>query len=298
MLEFPDATTFLATIDNLELQVELYDDDFMKVWGHLSEDDIEDKEDELNYNPQQPFIDFENQFSGFKSLRSKIEKQIVLWLDKDILDDNNDPEDHFIFDDELRAVLNEDAQVKIGKSLFQMTRFGYVEVTDASYSTLSLVASTDASKLNQQNVVINGGYYGTSAANNSQSNTSNCITVIDDSKAYYPASKRRIKASQKLKGYSYVFGSKIKAKTIHYKKKRGKWRRRREWITARINGESVNVNCTLDSNQSKNKHKKRRKVKAKIKSSGLSNNWYKTKQQKLKTVHKRKNVTYNDFFFE
>ena len=73
MLEFPDVTTFLATMDNLELQAELYDDDFMKQWGYLNEDDIDDKEDELNYDPETPFTEFENQFSGFRSLRRKIE---------------------------------------------------------------------------------------------------------------------------------------------------------------------------------------------------------------------------------
>lgn len=74
--------------------------------------------------------------------------------------------------------------------------------------------------------MIHGGYYGSTEANNSQSSPSTCRTDIDDSHSYYPVSKRRIKASQKLKGYSYVFGSKIKAKTIHYKKKNGKWKRR------------------------------------------------------------------------
>lgn len=72
----------------------------------------------------------------------------------------------------------------------------------------------------------------------------------------------------------------------------------REWITARINGNSVNEYCSLDSPESKNKHKKRRKVKAKIKASRFANHWYKTKHQQLKTVHKRKSVAYSDFFYE
>lgn len=154
MLEFPDQATFLITIDNLETQDELYDDSFMADWGHLKEADLEDKEDELRFDPQQPFIDFENQFSGFKSLRAKIEGQIIVWLDNSTLDDKTDPDDHFIFDEEVRAVLNEEGQVKIGKPLFQMTRYGYVEVTDGDYNKLALVATSDASKLNLQNVII------------------------------------------------------------------------------------------------------------------------------------------------
>lgn len=298
MLEFSDVAEFLSTIDNLESQVDLYDDNFMNQWGHLNDDDIDDKEDELRYDPQQPLIDFENQFSGFISLRSKIEHDIEDWLDNSVLDEKTDPEDHFIFDEEIRAVLNEDAQVKIGNSLFQMTRFGYVEVTDGDYNKLALVATSDASKLNLQNVNIEGGYYGSSSANNPQTGSSSCRTDIDDTNIYYPSTNRRLKAKQQLTGYTYVFGSKIKAKTIHYKKKNGKWKRRRGWITARVLGEAVNEFCSLPANQNKNKHKRRRQVKAKIKSSGLSGNWYKTEQLELKTLHKKDNTTYTDYFYE
>lgn len=297
MLEFSDVAEFLSTIDNLESQVDLYDDNFMNQWGHLNDDDIDDKEDELRYDPQQPLIDFENQFSGFISLRSKIEHDIEDWLDNSVLDEKTDPEDHFIFDEEIRAVLNEDAQVKIGNSLFQMTRFGYVEVTDGDYDKLALVATSDASKLNLQNVMIHGGYYGSSSANNPQTSSTTCRTNIDNSSNYYPVANRRIYTRQQLKGYSAVFGSKIKAKTIHFKKKNGKWKRRRAWITANISGISVNQYCALPATQSKNKHKKRRKVKAKITSPGLSGNWYQTEQFELKTTHKRENISYTNFFF-
>jgi hypothetical protein len=91
-----------------------------------------------------------------------------------------------------------------------------------------------------------------------------------------------------------LFGAqKIKAKTIHYKKKKGKWRRRRAWITAKVLGESVNVNCLLPANQNKSKNQniskntRKRKMKAKVTSSGQSNNWYKTKQLQLNTLHAR-----------
>ncbi|WP_179349302.1 hypothetical protein [Winogradskyella pacifica] len=297
MLEFPDVATFLSTIETLESQAELYDDNFIKYWNHLNDDDIDAKEDDLNYDPQTPFIEFENGFPGFRSLRNKIESDIVTWLNNSVLDEANDPEDHFIFDDEMRAVLNEDAQVKIGKSLFQMTRFGYVEVTDGNFNTLALVASSDASQLFMQNVNVEGGYYGSSSGNNNQTTTT-CRTDIEDGGSHYPASNRRIKVQQKLKGYSAVFGSKIKAKTIHYKKKNGKWKRRRGWITAKVLGESVNVNCVLPATHNKSKNKRRRKVKAKVTSSGLSNNWYKTEQLELNTLHARENVSYIDYYYE
>lgn len=299
MLEFDDIATFLNTLDMLEQQADAYDDNFLAQWKHLNESEIDDKEDQLGFNPDQPYINFERSYPGFTSLRKVIANQVTTWLSHSSLDDKNDPEDHFIIDDELRAVLNVNAQVKIGKSLFQMTRFGYVEITDGNFNTLDLVASTDASLVNLPTVLIGGGYYGSTSGNNNTPNPpSGCRTDIDDEHYYYPANNRRIKAQQKMKGYSGIWGSKIKAKTHHYKKKNGKWKKRRGLITAEISYESVNQYCNLPNNEHEVTTKRRRKVKAKIVAPASANHTYKTKYRKLKTIHKRENVAYSDFFYE
>jgi len=58
-------------------------------------------------------IDFENQFQ-FNSLRKVVEAQIVSWLNNTTLDTLNDPDDHFIMDEELRTLLTPDCKVMIG----------------------------------------------------------------------------------------------------------------------------------------------------------------------------------------
>jgi hypothetical protein len=301
MLEFPDQATFLATIDNLEAQAETHDDAFVDKWNHLNDDDLEAKEIAIGHNPHQPFIDFENQYSGFVSLRKDIQDTQADLIKNHTLTDANEPDNHYVFDDEVRTVLNKDAQVKIGESLFQVTRFGVVEVTDGDYNTLATVASSDASQLNLQNVVIEGGYYGSSAANNPQSGSSDCKTDFDEKIYVTTSSNRRIKATQKLKGRSF-FGTKIKAKTQYQKKRSwGGWTGKRTKMTSTITGNSVDDDCDNERPENVSKTKRRRKVKVKVKV--YSPVWdpysIKTEKEELKTIHKRYSTVHvDDFFYE
>lgn len=296
MLEFPDVATFLSTIASLEAEAEAHDDAFVNKWNHLNDVDLEAKEIAVNHDVHQPYINFENQFSGFKSLRKDIRTTQANLIKSQTLNDSNEPDNHYVFDDGVRTVLNKFAQVKIGTSLYQMTRFGYVEITDGNYSTLALVASSDASQLNPVNIIIHGGYYGSSAANNPQTGSSTCKTDYDETNYGYESSTRRVKGVQKLKGFNAIWGTKIKAKTQYQKKRSwGGWTSSRTHITATITGESVNQYCNLPNNENKTKAKRKRKVKAII--NGPSSHIYKTRLQELKTIHKKGSTTYIDNFF-
>lgn len=298
MLEFPDQATFLITINNLETQADAYDDAFVAKYNHLNDDDLEAKEIAIGHDPHQPYIDFENQYSGFVSLRKDIRDKQEDLIKNQTLTDANEPDNHYVFDDAVRTVLNENAQVKIGASLFQMTRFGYVEITDGNYSTLATVANTDASQLNLQSVIIEGGYYGSSSANNPNTSSTTCRTDYDERNYATVSNNRRIKATQKLKGYSALWGTKIKAKT-QYQKKRwwGGWTSKRTKMTSTITGESVDNYCDNPNNEWKTKTKRRRKVKVKIPAPSV--HVYKTEKQELKTIHKRYGTTYvDDYFYE
>lgn len=301
MLEFDDTATFLSTIEMLAKQAEDHDDAFVNKYDYLNDDDLEAKEIEIGHDVHQPFIDFENQFSGFTSLRKDIRTEQDRLIQSELLNDSNDPDNHYVFDDEIRTVLNEKAQVKIGKSLFQMTRFGYVEITDGDFNTLAIVESSDASQLNLPNVVVNGGYYGSSSANNNNppGTPTDCRTDYDETNYKTTSSNRRIKGIQKLKGYSSLWGSKIKAKT-KYQKKRwwGGWTAKRTRINAKIYEESVNRYCELPAYQDRSKTKRGKKVKVTI--SSPSSNVFKTKYHKLSTIHKKignSNII-DDYFYE
>lgn len=300
LLAFDDIETFLNTIEDLEKEAEDYDNDFLSKWDHLNDDALEAKEIELSHNPNQPMADFESDFSGFVSLRKAIENQLEDLIKFQTLNDSNDPDNHYVMEDAVRTVLNADAQVMIGHSLYQMTRFGYVEITDGDFNTLALIANADATQYtNLPNLVIHGGYYGSNSGNNTQNNAPSCRTDYDETNYKTTSSNRRVKGIQKLKGHSALWGTKIKSKTVHQKKRWwGGWTSQRTWIKAKIEGESVNNSCNQPNEENEFKQGRKHKVIAKI--SGPSSYAYKTKHQELKTIH-FKNGNSNiidDYFYE
>jgi hypothetical protein len=323
MLVFANFEEYNQTIKVLAKENEAYDDDFLKKWGNLKEDELDDKEDELKYNPDLVFLKFETQFKGFFSLRKQIKDKEEKWLNHEVLDDKNDPDNHFIFDIEERAVLNTRSQVKIGKSIFQMTMFGDLEVTDGDIKTANLIHSQNALKLKLKNVIIHGSYDGTIDNSNTQATTTStatsgststngstntnpsltCKTNINAT-SYYYYGRYKIKGYQKLTGYGR-YRTKIKAKTRHFKKRRRRWKCRRGPIGVKITGDAkfrmlVSNVCDAAPDPYKNKYKSRkRRVKVKdVELSLYSSNDPRAlaaEQHNLKTEHRRNNS--NNFFY-
>jgi len=309
MLDFPDVETFLTTLDELESNVERHDDAFLVIYGHLSDDDLDEKEDSVGFDEDKPLKDFENAFPGFNSLRKNLRLKEEEWLSNEELDDKNDPDNHYIFDDELRTVVNTLGNVKIGDKLYHITRFGYVTVAKGDFSLLNIIAEADANDYaHLDNVDISGGYTGGGSSGNyndnggdsSGSTGATCRLGFDRSRYYYPSSSRRLKGKQKLSSPNGIWGSRVKSKTVHYKKKRGRWKRRRGRITAEIRGEAVNQNCLLPSIQNDSKTRRRRSVKVKIIAPASSGFNYKTRVMQLKTVHKKVSggASYDHVFWE
>lgn len=318
MLHFSNIDIFKETLKNLEIEYENYDDTFLEQWGYLSDDKLDDKEDELGYTPQQPFIDFEKQFKGFKSLRKEIAEKEEVWLNNEVLDEATDPYNHFVFEEEMRTVLNPKGQVKVGKELIQMTMFGYIKITDGNFNTLDLVLNNDARELDLPNVIIVGSYDGTVDGSNTPSITTtdgtsgstttnystlagDCRNSINTTQYYYPANNRKIKGYQKL-GYSFWHGSSAMAKTRHFKKKWYGWRCRRDWIGVRVQGESTvsgggNPLCSYNGNTNLNKYKRRRYVKVYESIPSSANATIGTKQHKLLTKHRRYSTEYTKYFW-
>lgn len=298
MLYFPTMDIFLSTVAELENYEQLLDDSFMAQWGHLSENNLFEKEIQLGYDEHRSYIDFEEQFQDFTSLRKTVRDAENVWLGNDILDDANDPDNHYVWETGMRAVLNNKAQVKIADTLYQMTRFGYIKVIDGNITKLGQIENGDATQLNIPNVIIVGPYFGSKEGNNTE-NKLTCIGSEDEDRYWYLANNRRIKGKQRLKPAAYPWGSVVKSKTVHYKKHSfWGWERSRATITASILGESVNQYCNLPQNNYQSKTKYAREVDVSISVPYYSGYEIKTKHQKLKSVHKRDATTYSNFYYD
>lgn len=88
---FDNQSAYDNTVSNLESQVEAWDDQFLAQWGHLDEESLETKEDELNYDDEKPLTDFENQI-GLNSLRKKYLAEEESWLNNEELNVLTDPD--------------------------------------------------------------------------------------------------------------------------------------------------------------------------------------------------------------
>ena len=106
-----------------------------------------------------------------------------------------------------------------------------------------------------------------------------------------------------------IFKSKIKAKTKGYRKKNGKWRCRRTWITAGLDGYDIyssgngfdTCNDAIEINKFKEKRRRRVKVKRTIDTfvGVLSDIHYFTVQNdKLFSFHKKGNLIINKDFYD
>jgi len=117
MLVFDSYEQFESILECLRAQVEAHNIWFDSQYGHFTPEVQQKIIEETGFEEFQPLTDFEG-IHEFTSLRQTINAGVTLWLQNDVLDFENDPDRHPILEDELRALLNPDAQVKIGETIY------------------------------------------------------------------------------------------------------------------------------------------------------------------------------------
>lgn len=130
MLKFPDYLTFEQTVINLENQVEEYDDLFLAQNSNLSEDELDDLEEDIDYNPDTPLINFE-QYHEFYSLRSYSESLEDTWLDNS--DQTNwswddDPTADIFVDGVEQTIYNPYYEFIVCNTLYKLTKEGNIYI--------------------------------------------------------------------------------------------------------------------------------------------------------------------------
>lgn len=276
ILEFKDFDEYDATVETLYDRIETYDDTFLKEYGHLEEDELDDVEDKLNYDDFQPVIEYENEF---KSLRAIISAKEEEWLiqqgDTDVLNEKADPDNHFIVDDVERALLNEFAEVKIGNFYHRFFDWGVVKTEN--YDSLKRIRTQQITSSSVP-MLINLGFIVVTVY--PPIPTTDCKKTLTRENSYVNAynSKRRIKVKHKVRLNQFAGAPKIVTIIKGYKKKRGRWKKRRTPIGIGFSGKCLE-NCTKDLYVSKYKSvKNRRSRRAKI----VGGDWWNTGAGTLK----------------
>jgi len=123
MLVFTDYEQLEGIRACLQEQVDMHNAWFDSQYGHLPPSEQQDIIEETGFDEFQPLTDFEAAL-GFKSLRQTINAAVTIWLQQDLLDFDNNPDNHPVQVDELRALLNPDAKVKIGETVYDFDEDG------------------------------------------------------------------------------------------------------------------------------------------------------------------------------
>ncbi|WP_293874437.1 hypothetical protein [Flavobacterium sp.] len=249
ILIFPTWDKYWETIDQLDQMIDNDCDAFdATVPNGISDDDYDALADAAGFDEDNVLRKFEEDLE-FCSLRKKIESLENNWLDQQgdgEWDVNADPDNHFIDDETERALLSYDAEVIIGnkKDGFVYYKFlddegNYIEVHNGDNEAISQVSQGHI-PTNNPNVVVQTPV--------KDETTGQCKSKVKEvSYEYDIANGKRLKRISKIRrefGANYtsqtaIFKSKIKAKTKGYRKKNGRWRARRTWITAGIGGQVV-----------------------------------------------------------
>jgi len=227
ILVFDDMETFKHALNELERQVEEYDDAFVAHYSDLSEEELYQKEQEIAYNDVQPMTDFES-YLDFRSSNADYLVAEAQYLDQGDLNEEDDPENHFIGEPEERTLLNACNEVMVNDTIYKLTEDGYFVISDGNFRKLAQLDDFDNLP---ENVNFIGG------------DNSGSMRMGGCKKAYYDQeSKYNSARTKKIKWYlkknnGYFWGSYFTAKTKNLKKRRnGKWRRYRTRVKAGVQG--------------------------------------------------------------
>lgn len=127
ILVFSSMDALIATTVDLDSQVEALDSIFYARNSNLSDEERADLQETINYDASTPISTF-NTFLQFNSLFQEIKGQEDVWLANDSLDLSNDPDNHFILEESLRAVLNTDCEVQIADTIYKLVPAGYYSI--------------------------------------------------------------------------------------------------------------------------------------------------------------------------
>jgi len=216
LMVFQDLNQLKETVQFLEKEVIAYDDAFLEMYGHLDEEALDDKEEEMRFDEYAPLRAFA-QNNNFEALFLKQADLEAAWLARGDWNMDTDPDNHFVEDEALQAVVNEQSEVMVGETIYKMMDFGYVAILDGDFNTLERIRQ-NPQMLDYDNVEVIGDPDTTRAPG--------CRSSKGKS-GYKPSGSYRIK--WKISHRTPITGRRVKCTTKNYKKKKKRWKKTRSY---------------------------------------------------------------------
>ncbi len=275
VLVFSNETKIMETINKLSTQYDEHDEWFLDQYDTLSVDSLNEIELIIGHNSNLPYENFQDSFVGFNSLWKVINDDEEYWLaNSDTLIIDSDPDNHFIQEDELRCVLNEEAEVATQNKVIKFYDGYYLEIYGGGLDTL--LACRDSLNLGSINpdsltdglnshqtlgitiVIFKIGGGGSSAPG------CNPQTLKRDAGFKSNGSNRKIKWSLWIENIQLTNGN-VHSKTKNYRKKsNGKWEKYRDNVFAKCFGiMTIPIDCDEHEFECETQTKKKRKIQVK-----------------------------------
>ena len=154
IMQFQSNDHINQVMNGLESEYERLINEFNENFKDLSEDEMQKVAEDIYFNPFIVFETFE-QYFGFKSLRADIAEKEKIWLNNEVLDMENNPNNHYIDGEGQRTVITPDGVLMIGNSIFIAMEHGTTyEIIDGSFETLEQIRNNNFKVT--ENIVIHG----------------------------------------------------------------------------------------------------------------------------------------------
>lgn len=244
-LRFESHQDIISTMQELEQEYIGWNNSFNEFYGNVSIEALDSIDDELALEDELPAINFESNLD-FSSLRAYINGQVSMWLDNDILDEENDPDDHFIVDDEYRTILNINAEVIVKDTVYKLYNDKYITIHNETLDhSIEICDDINTGALNLD--VMNDDERETlgitiilwkKGSGSSGSSTGTCDPkTLKNEKDFEFNNPKDKRIKWKLAIHNYPWGNNAVAKIKGYKKrKRRGWKKYRSQLTVQCYG--------------------------------------------------------------
>ncbi len=154
MLKFNNIQHVRNTLSILDSLYRANEDVLLNSYPNKTGQELMKIEDSIAFKEFQTYERFENDLA-FNSLRKKIQNDMANYENTD-LNLNNDPEDHYVFEYSVQAILNEHCEVKIGNSIYKFYEKFYIEIIDGDLNTLYAIRNNTNLIYSLNNVRVEG----------------------------------------------------------------------------------------------------------------------------------------------
>ena len=251
ILKFNSIGDLKAVIDQLDADYDNYNDDYDSQYPNLTEEQLDDMDEQNGFDEFQTFKNFENMFGGFCSKRAEIDNTELTWLDNNF--SGVDPDDiDLTYDNAENTIFNNTYSFKIGNDVYQLTTSGvFINGILQEDGGNSYIINNESKILFAGNLYANLNYSSGPMASN-EDIFSNCKTNkrLRSPVTTLPGTNRATRL--KVAIHSIGIMHSIKGKVVHFKMKNGKPKRARARIAVRVDALVRDVVCTLIDPVAKN----------------------------------------------